>query len=619
MSGAIAGRWIFPFGAGSKGLAYIAALLLAIGVALAYLNSFSVGFILDDSSAIVDNLSIRNISSALSPPSNTSVTGRPMLNLTLAFNYAFGELDVYGYHAGNLLIHYLNALLLFTLLSFSFSRGGGGAVFGHPLLLALMAAFFWAVHPLQTESVTYLTQRAESLAALFVLSVVVCLAKSERSAKRTRWLILGGLSAFVGVTVKETVSVAPLLALAYDRAHFSSSFGEALRKRKWFYATLASSWLPLAALVLSTGGRGASAGFDAGVSSLTYAGTQTTAILHYAGLVFWPVNLVFDYGPYIETRPFWLLVGIGATVTFVAMTAFGLVRGFRPAFWGAWFILLVAPSSSIIPVATQTMAEHRVYLADAGIIVLAVLAGAFLWRELALRLNLGAVLPLGLAFVIGTALILATVSRNVAYIGREELWRESLAFNPENFRAHSQLGRLLLDNGRYDEAVASYKMALALSPDNIDVQNLYGAALAGQGDLGGAEDILRGILRANPENVKAMINLGDLLDSKGDDVGARELYEMALRLESDNAYAHNNLGVMLIGSGEVGLALAHFEAATRKSPGFANAQINLGRALIRLGRHEEAARAFRKALQANPSFEPARVSLEAEAAYPNKH
>ena len=338
--------------------------------------------------AIVENPTIRQLwplSKALCPPNHGEpVTGRPLLNLSLAVNYAISKLDVWSYHATNLAIHLLGSLLLFGILRRTFllpamrERWGAAAT-----PLAFVIALFWAIHPLQTESVTYISQRAESLVGLFYLLTLYCFIRGVDSARADGSGIRGAaLACLLGMASKEVMVSAPLIVLLYDRTFLAGSFREAWRRRGRFYVALAGTWLLLGWLVISAGGRGGTAGFGVGISWWAYLCTQFGAIVHYLRLCVWPHPLLLDYGTGTahgvwEILPYAIVLGLLGAATVAA-----LWRWPKVGFLGAWFFAILAPTSSVVPVATQTVAEHRMYLPLAAVLTGLVVGGYLVGQRL---------------------------------------------------------------------------------------------------------------------------------------------------------------------------------------------------------------------------------------------
>src|SRR5213593_4902772 len=366
------GKFLRPPPDSSRAGVFVAAALLTAAALAAWANSFRGPFILDDLPAIVENATIRTLALpiVLTPPrSGQPAGGRPLVNFSFALNWAVGGADVRGYHVLNLAIHVLAALALFGVARRTLRSRPLAAKFAADATpLAFAMAALWMLHPLQTESVTYIAQRAESLAGLCLLLTLYASIRGAESPTPTRWHALAVVTCLLGVATKEVMYAAPLLVLLHDRTFFAGTFREALRRRPWFYAGLAATWLLLGWLVEQTGNRGATAGFDLGITPWRYLLTQCAAIVHYLRLAFWPAPLVLDYG--VATTNSLAEVWTQAGLLFVLFGATLIALAWRPpwGFLGAWFFLLLAPTSSVLPLATQTVAEHRMYLSLAAII-----------------------------------------------------------------------------------------------------------------------------------------------------------------------------------------------------------------------------------------------------------
>jgi hypothetical protein len=274
---------------------WFASAALIVLLVIAYANSFAVPFVFDDVPAITNNESIRHWLTALSPPGDgATVMGRPLLNLSFAANYAAGGFAVAGYHAANLAIHLLAALTLFGLARRTLRSSGTLAADWAALAIALI----WGLHPLQTESVTYIVQRAESLMGLCYLLTLYCYRRGADAggSRAVAWFVASILAAAFGMGTKEVMVSVPVIALLYDRTFLSGSFRAAWQRRRWVLLGLAVTWVPLALLVAGAHNRGGTAGFGVGVSWSQYALTQFPAVTRYLTLSVWPHPLVFDYG-----------------------------------------------------------------------------------------------------------------------------------------------------------------------------------------------------------------------------------------------------------------------------------------------------------------------------------
>lgn len=584
---------------------WIAAALLALAAVAAYHGSFSGPFIFDDVLSIPGNPTLRSLGRALAPPAGgLTVSGRPLLNLSLAINYAINGTRVGGYHAVNLAIHLLAALTLFGVVRRTPWRpapGPAGTARLNPTWFAFAVAALWLLHPLQTESVTYVIQRAESLMGLcYLLTLYGFIRQAEAAtpAGRRGWSVLCVLSCLAGMACKEVMVSAPIVIFLYDRTFLSGSFRAAWRRHGRLHAALAATWLLLAALALASGNRGGTAGLGVGVAWWTYAETQFRAILVYLRLALWPHPLVFDYGAvwsrgWAEVAPAALAVAV-----LTAGAAWALWR--RPAlgFLGAWFFLILAPTS-LVTGTRQTIAEHRMYLPLAAIAVLAVLGV----ERVAGRASLAACVALAVA------LGAATVRRNEDYSSKVSLYRDEVARQPANPWGHYNLGVALKEAHAPDEAERCYREALRLDPDFPEARNNLGDLLLQSGRLPEALDQYAAAVRLRPAYVEARYNYGLTLIRAGRPAAAEEQEEKALLLRPDFAPAHCALGLALAGEGLSAEALAQYGIARRLQPDFAPAHYNEANLLARLGRLPEAVEQYEAALAADPSLAEAEDNL----------
>jgi len=597
----------------------LAACSLTVAALAAYWPSFAGVFVYDDEPAILRNPTIRQLwplSGALQPPADATVSGRPVANLSFAVNYALSGTRVWSYHAANFLIHLCAGLTLFGIVRRTRvpgrqeapavtheddrrPAGDGGGVAGHPTLLALVIALLWTLHPLQTESVTYVVQRVESLMALFFLLTFYCFIRSLASPHPLRWRGLAVVLCLLGMGTKEVMATAPVLLLLYDRTFVGGSFRQAWAQRRGFYLALAATWLPLAALVASTGwNRGATVGFDVGMPAPTYWLTQFEAVVHYLRLSFWPHPLVFDYATALARPPVETALYAGVVLALVAATCWAL--RYRPAlgFLGAWFLVILAPTS-VVPSSVQMIVEHRMYLPLAAVVV------ATVWGVQAWLGRRSVVLFLVLAAGLGWC----TAQRNTVYHSERALWSDTLAQCPDNDRAHNNLGNVLIREGEVAAAIAHFEAALRLRPEGAGTHYNLGNALQRLGRTREAIAQYEQALQLTPGMPDAQTALGVALEAAGRPAAAIAHYEQALRLDPDYAEAHHRLGIALAGEGRLAEAIGHFERALRDPATQPEVHNNLGTALRAAGRFDEALRHYEQALQIAPTFAAARTNM----------
>ncbi len=591
----------------SRWAAPAALVLIGLAAIAAYSNSLNGPFIFDDTGSIVENASIRHLwppGGALSPPysDGQTVGGRPVLNLSFALNYAVGGLDVRGYHAVNLAIHILAGLVLFGIVRRTAGRMRSGVRridSAEACLAAFAAALLWTLHPLQTESVTYVVQRAESLMGLFYLLTLYCFIRSAGDCRRGRWTFLAFAACLLGMATKEVMVSAPLMVLLYDRAFLAGSFRESLRCRWRTHALLASTWVLLGFLILSARNRGGSVGFGQ-VSWIAYALTQFPAILRYLHLAVWPSPLIFDYGAEWIARPWSVLPEALVVISMAAAAVILFWR--RPAlgFLGLWFFAILAPTS-LMPGNRQTLAEHRMYLALIPVVVAAVWAGSrWLRRPIAW---------IAVA-VLGIAAGAATAERNTAYRNDLSLWGDTAAKRPNNPFAHNNLGVALFDRNELAKSRAQYERALQLWPDYPEAHMNLGNSLRVEGSLEGAVRELEQALRLKPDYADAYNDLGLTLRAAGNVDGAVADFEQALRIRPRFAETRVNLGNIFGERKQWKEAVSQFEEALRDDPRRAEAQYGLGTTLLLAGRAAEAVAPLQEALRCRPNYPEARQNLD---------
>lgn len=551
-------------------------LVVAAGVA-AYHDCLHNEFVFDDLPYIVENRAIR---SPWLPREILTTSTRPVILLSFAVNHALGGLDPWGYRLLNVGIHLAAALLLYGVVRRSLETQGPrwqrAAAWA-----AGIVAMLWVAHPLQTQSVSYVWQRCESLMGMFYLLTLYCVIRSDASPHAMGWSAAAVISCALGMASKEVMVTAPVVVLLYDRVFLAGSWKEVARRRRGLYTGLAGTWLLLAILMARgttrTGIWKATwiAGYE-NLSPWTYLLTQASVILHYLRLAVWPDRLCLDYrsvwpvaSSVAEAWPALLAVG-----GLLLLTAWAGRR--RPAlgFVGVWFFLILAPTSSFVPL-EDLVFEHRMYLPLAAVIVLPVVGCVALLDRLPqrrrwLQWSAGA-FALGLVF----ALAAVTAQRNLDYRSPLSIWRDTVAKAPNNPRAHRGLGLALEGRGRSEEAMAHYREALRIRPNYLEAHNNLGLALSAHGRIEEAMDHFRQALRIDPGSVEAHNNLGIALDRRGRFEEAIAHYAEALRIAPSSPDVHNNLGIALARSGRTEEAIAHFREALRSNPDFAPARDEL--------------------------------------------
>lgn len=573
-----------------------APLLVVAATLFAYWNSLFTDFVFDDVHGILENEAIRT----LWPPwrlldtvPGSLCAGRPLVTLTFALNFAVeGAQATRGYHLTNLAIHVAAALTLYGLArrALSASLGAGSAPDGTALSIALL----WAVHPLQTESVTYISTRTESLMGLFYFLTVYALARAAAPAARARpWKAASLLFCLMAMASKETAVTAPMAALLYDRTFLSGRFSTALRRRPRYHAALAALALLSAAYALA-GPRRPVATFET-TALVENALLQCEVFLHYLRLSLWPAPLVVDYygwptpGGLADALPEALAAGglaVGALVLFARRAPLG--------FPALWTFLTLAPTS-LVPMPAEVAAERRMYLPLAGVVALAVIAGrAALARRAASGARLLGVARRALVWGAALALALVTIDRNYDYMDNRTLWEDAVRKRPQNPRAHANLGAALA--GAMDNRAAErhYREAIRLAPDAAIVHANLGHLLAGEGRYAEALEAFREALARDPASPALRSQIASAMERQGDERGAAAAYREAIERNPDALAPATGLALLLAGAKDPSVrdpaaALAVARAAHAAHPRSPEALHALAAALAAAGRPEEAA------------------------------
>jgi tetratricopeptide (TPR) repeat protein len=589
---------------------------------LAYGPALRAPFDFDDFDAIANNTTIRQVwplDRALSPPKiGSPMSGRPTANYSFALNYAFNRWlgiaqspavkapnETIGYHIVNLALHVVSALLLAAIIwqTIRFgrvpeqSRDAAGRI-------ALVVAGIWLVHPLQTEAVNYLTQRTELLVSacyLATLYAAICAwhaGNSEEPDGRSTarrvlsWSVAAVVSSILGMGSKEVMITAPLMVMLYDRAFLADEWkilwGRPARRR--LYAILLATSTLSAVLIATSSWQNAIGGVG-GLQWYEYFYSQGWAIPHYVGLLFWPDPLTFDYG----RHPIGGLIGIPGLVA-LAIAAAATVQAWRRPRWqwlgflGAWFFLLLGPSSSVVPLYQEIAAERRVYLAIAAVVVLVVVAveqrrrsaanastGAAAWAmspaakvgvltavaafyfaksgwtsdhlaplnsaaRVSLRLGVGLaaafaawclvfspVRPLRstLIALVGIALVGATFQRSALYADLPARWRDGIEKTPNNARAYHNLASAALRADPPKSATADSALKQAIAVDSM--------------------------------YIPAWVLAGKIAAAERRFADAEALFQNALRIHPGNASATQALGDVLLDQRRPDLALPYIK------------------------------------------------------------
>lgn len=595
---------------------WLAVAVLATALAAFYGHTRFYPFVFDDKAYIITKPMIQHIGTSMFS------SHRPVVDFTFAVNIALAHYfyqpnqpqrvpPEFGFHVVNLLIHLGAALALFGVVRRTLSRGAlaaryGGMAWG----LALAVALLWMVHPLQTQSVTYVYQRFESMMGLWFLLTFYCFLRAQDSPRAVWWYGGSVAACLLAIGSKEVAAVAPLLLIWYDRAFVSSSWRELYRRHWPFYAALGGVLGVLALLVILALPVYEAGGMLVGkeLSSLAYARTQPGVILHYLRLALWPQGLCLDYNWPLANTVGQIVPPLLGILALLGLTVWCIWRHPAWGFVGGWFFLILAPSSSFIPIRDRAF-EHRMYLSLAAVVVLVVLGGYELLRRLPAfrrssvfeqRLFLIGPLLL-LAIVLGTA----TFYRNQTYQSEIALWEDIVQKVPNNPRGYSNLG-IWYQNKQppdYARAEAMYREALKKDPNYYDAHYNLALRLAQSPRQEDREEAMRhyeACLASSSWFVPdAYNNLALLQKAQGDLAGARRNLETAVQGNpTEKAFRINLIHLLIQTNPEA--ARAECRRWVEQQPDRADVLGSTAALLARMGHRSEALENCRQALELQP-------------------
>ncbi len=570
---------------------WLPALALVLLIALAYLPAWRAGFIWDDDAYVTQNalLTAPDGLARIWFSAHHQSQYFPLAYSTLRFERALWGLDPQGYHAVNVLLHVFNALLLWRLLRRLAVPG------------AWLAAAIFALHPVQVESVAWITELKNVQSNLFYLLAVLAWVRFVEKPAGPRWgfywlaLLLHTLALFSKTTAC-TLPAALLLVLWWR--------GEAVRWRR-VIQVLPFLVLGVAMGLVSVWWEDHLGNYvpDSGVG-LGFVGrvlVATRAVWFYAAKVFWPVNLTFSYPRWeINARAPLQYLGLAGCVAFGLLLwlrrrslARGVVAGVL------FFVAALSPLLGFIPLYTfrySFVADHYQYLACAGLIIPAatLISGRLASKPSGRAFRL--CLPGALLLVLG----LLTWKQAHIYADEKTLWQDTLAKNPASWMAHHNLGSAFQKGGQLDEATAQYQETIRLKPDYTPAHYNLGNTLSKKGQLDEAIHQYQEALRLKPDYADAHYNLGNILMKRGQMGEAVRHFEEAIRFKPDDPEVHNNLANALVRENRTGEAIGQYQEALRLNWDYAEAHYNLGTTLLRIGQVDEAIRQLQDTIRLKP-------------------
>jgi tetratricopeptide (TPR) repeat protein len=613
-------------------------LLITVLGLLAYSGTFNVPFYLDDMPNIVENPGIKDLLAI--PSMFTDISGplasRPLALATFALNHSVGGLDTTLYHLVNLALHLINGTLLYLLVTMT--AGLLGRKGDEIRLMAIFSSALFVLHPIQTESVTYIVTRSMLLATMFYLLGIMLFIRAAGVSPGGRGAVKYAVGLFIvslmGVASREDFVTFPVMLLLYDYVFVSRRDIRGLLRNWWLHlpGVLALGYLAF----LVAGYEYVNAGPEVkNATPLQYLMTQFNVHRTYLRLLLLPLNQNLDYGyPVAET-----MVELPTAVSFLGYlglwgaVVYSVKKRPAVAFPLLWFLVTLMPASSVVPL-VDVIFEHRLYLPSVGAFTLIAACVAALKKKRT-ALNVFAVVVLLFSSL--------TYARNALWQDEIRFWEDVAEKSPAKPRPHNNLGVLYEGEGRYEDAIREYRAALDLDPFytkshvnlgilfmnqgrheealkefltstriakhledmNIPAYTLHahynlGVVYARLGRYDEAEEEFIAVLGIDPEHAEARNNLGVVYEKKERFKDAVREYRETLRLNPDFAEAHFNLGVVYGKLEMYDRAVEAYQAAFKVDPGYAEAHNNLGSLYIKRGRYEDAVGEFQAALTIDP-------------------
>jgi len=590
-------------------------LVLTVILFLIYANGLNTPFQSDDERHIFLNLEIDNPAYYLNPE---KITYRQISLLSFALNYKWGQENPFGYHLFNVLIHICSVILVFIIVSLTIKNATEWGEKGAPIIATITALLF-ALHPVQTETVTYISGRPGSMAALFFLLslLMFILGGLERSSRKIPDFIFYALSLFtffIAVLCKETAITLPFILLLYDLYFMKGENWKVFRSRIGFYILYPIIpmliYLQTPHIFVALGGLLEKVNF-----SLIWI--QLDILKIPIKLFFFPINLAFEHD--IRNQVMWgpLLMSIlGLAVTlFVVIKKFYLKSAIL-SFSILWFLITLAPSNSIMP-RTHFFSERNLYLPYFGLcLFFAVIIYLIFFKEARNKFFWG----VSVMVLIGACFSSLVVKRNQVYTTPSSLWADTFKKNPNKLSAGKALSIHYLMEEKYPNALKTLNDLLKINSGLYDVHQNMGLAFKNLGDMTNAERKFKDAISIKPKAPEAHYNLASLYGSLGKHIEASKEFDISAKLfighvngpphqfYLDKARAHNQAGIVYIHSKKYEEALQQFEKSVKQNPKSLEARFNLAKLLLEFKNDKvPAAMHLKEALKLNPKTPQAQV------------
>lgn len=511
--------------------------LAAALAALVYVNALDNPFVYDDHETVVANPSLVDLSNTRFVLIHSPY--RPVVNVSYALDRAIWGTSPFGFHLTNVLLHAAVVALLYGVLRRACADARVRTTPAAPAWhtsdgwLAFGGAALFGVHPLLSEAVGYVSGRSELLCGVFFLAALLCArAAIVRSGVMWAWTAILALMALLS---KEIALALPAIVLAYDWLVLPGEPAER-RRRAWIiFLPSAVALMAAAAYRLSV-----AAGPISVDAPLLTLWTQAIVIWRYLALLFVPAGQSIMHSVHSVTSADDVRALLAVSGLIMLLIAAVLCR--RPAplvsFGIVWFLAVIAPSSSVVAL-REGMAEHRAYLASAGVFMaIAGVVASSRTRTARHRPRLAHAVIFGAVCVVLASL---TVARNQVWGSPARLWGEATVHAADMWEPHYALADVLRESGDCARAVVGYQTVVRMRPHHRDAHTNLGICLAQTNRLAEAETAFHRALEIDPAFARGYTNLGALALMSGQPDRARDFYQRALAFDARNVLARMQL------------------------------------------------------------------------------
>jgi len=536
-------------------------------------------------------------------------SSRPISNISFALNYYFHQYNVAGYHLVNTLIHIASGLFLYIFIKTTLSLPSQRSSYESYGWIPFFAATIWLVHPIQTQSVTYIVQRMNSMAAMFYILAFLLYAKARLAAgKGKKSALFAGfvIAGILALGSKQIAATLPLFIVLYEWYFFQDLSRTWIKRHRFHFAGLLIILALVGFMFLKTNvWQKTFSLYDIQDFTLFQRVlSEFRVVVHYISLLIFPhpsrLNLDYDFPiSHSLIDPITTLFSIVVIAGLFGLALIMAKKGRLSSYCILWFLGNLVIESSVIPLAL--IFEHRIYLPSMLIILMAVILA---YRYIKPKW-------LTVTVLCGIAMVCSiwTYERNQVWRDDVSLWRDCVEKSPNKARSHHNLGYALEGKGNLNEAIGHYLKAIRIKPDYSEAQYGLGNALASQGNLKEAVSHYLEALHIKPGYPEVHNNLANVLASQGNFKEAVRHYLKALKIKPHFPKAHYNLGNSLRSQGNLNDAIAHYLDAIRLKPDYAKAHINVGIALENRGNLKEAIGHYSEALQIKPDYTEVHINL----------